>query len=59
MCQQQTIPMCWKCANKITVEPVGHPGIFDPKDLTGCTANPSIEGYDDAKTMCPLDLHGN
>jgi len=60
MCQTPVIPMCWKCSHVITLEPVGHTGIFEPKDMTGCTANTDIANYEDAKTMCPLgDNHGN
>lgn len=51
-----TVPMCWKCSNRIMV---ADPEMEGVAELKGCKENPNIHEYEDAKTMCPLDLHGN
>lgn len=51
-------PICWKCADAITVRNEDPPGVYDGSlTLIGCEACPDIGGYDDAKDLCPLIDH--
>ena len=43
------IPICWKCASKIT-EDNGDGSL----GLVGCKENMDIHNYSDAEKMCPL-----
>jgi len=43
------IPMCWKCASKIT-EPNGD----GSASLAGCKEHKDIHNYNDAKELCPV-----
>ena len=47
--KKKNIPMCWKCASKIT-EPSGSTGLT----LIGCKEQKDIHSYSDAEKMCPL-----
>ena len=48
------VPMCWKCCHVVT-EATG-PSYVGPFNMTGCTADPRIEDYDDAMDGGPLWL---
>jgi hypothetical protein len=43
------VPMCWKCASKITELHEDN-----SLNLVGCKEEPKIEDYSDAEKMCPL-----
>ena len=43
------IPMCWKCASKITA-----PNKDGSSYLVGCKECKDIHNYNDAKAMCPV-----
>lgn len=47
--KKNTIPMCWKCASKVT-RPKGENSL----ELIGCTEESKICNYSDAEKMCPL-----
>lgn len=57
-----TIPMCWKCCNRITEEATDDSKVkfiavaLGAKSivLKGCKEEPNIKSYNDARTMCPL-----
>ena len=44
-----TIPMCWKCANKIE-----GPFLGMGTTLVGCKENKNITSYGSAMVLCPL-----
>ena len=50
---KKKIPMCWKCASRMTEEHPTHPGSLI---LVGCKENDKIKNYNDAEKLCPL-LH--
>ncbi len=55
-----TIPMCWKCSNKIVREigtdEIGHMfiGTSGSYKLVGCKASDKVTNYETARTHCPL-----
>lgn len=47
---KKRIPMCWKCASKITEPNQDDTGFT----LVGCKENDKIHDYDDAQKLCPV-----
>ena len=45
------IPMCWKCASRITTD---NNDKWNGKTFVGCKDNDDIHDYDDAQKLCPL-----
>ena len=53
MSDKEQIPMCWKCASKIT-----EPNDDNSSSLVGCKEHKDIHNYNDAKELCPVIKEG-